>query len=95
MKIVISIILVWLCYGPAQAQKKIEKHIDFSGKESLKLKIQIADSITLHTWNKNEVFVTALINVNDNMDNEAYETSFDETGNPVVINAGFNDKYFK
>ncbi len=95
MKIVISIILVWLCFVPAQAQKKIEKHMEFSGKEILKLKIQIADSITLHTWKKNEVFVTASINVNDNKDNEAYETSFDESGNSLVINARFNDKYFK
>jgi predicted membrane protein len=78
-----------------QAQQKIEKHIDFSGKESLTLKIQIADSINLHTWNKNEVFVTASVNINDNKDNEAYITSFDEAGNTVVVNAELKDKYFK
>jgi DUF4097 and DUF4098 domain-containing protein YvlB len=95
MKSVTIIIVVWLCFGTIQAQQIIEKHIDFSGKESLTLNIQIADSINLHTWNKNEVFVTASVNINDNKDNEAYTTFFDESGNTVVVNAKFKDKYFK
>ena len=59
------------------------------------MNIQIADTINLHTWNKNEVFVTASVNVNDNKDNDAYIISFDETGNTVGINAKFKDQYFK
>jgi predicted membrane protein len=39
--------------------------------------------------------VTASINVNENKDNEAYVTSFDETGKTVVVEANFRDKYFK
>jgi hypothetical protein len=59
------------------------------------MKIQIADSINIQTWNKNEVYAKASVNVNDNKDNDGYETSFDETGNSVAINANFKDKYFK
>jgi hypothetical protein len=88
------LIVVWLCFAPIQAQQIIEKHIDFSGKESLSLKIQIADSINIQTWNKNEVYVKASVNINENKDNDAYVTSFDETGNIVVVNAKFRDKYF-
>jgi hypothetical protein len=95
MKIVTMLVVVWLCFAPVQAQQIIEKHIDFSGKESLSLKIQIADSITVQTWNKNEVYIKAFVNINNNKDNEAYETSFDETGSSVNINASFRDKYFK
>jgi hypothetical protein len=95
MKSVTIIIVVWLCFGTIQAQQIIEKHIDFSGKESLTLNIQIADSINLHTWNKNEVFVTASVNINDNKDNEAYITSFNESGNTVIVSGKFKDKYFK
>ena len=94
MKTGIIIFLSWLCFGTIQAQQKIEKHIGFSGKESLTLKIQIADSIIIHTWTKNEVYVTASVNINDNKDNDAYLTSFDETGNEVIVNAKFRDKYF-
>ena len=95
MKTCTILILAWFCIGSIHAQQIIDKHIDFSGKESLTLNIQIADSINLHTWNKNEVYVKASVNINDNKDNEAYITSFDEAGNTAVVNAKFKDKYFK
>jgi hypothetical protein len=95
MKRVTILVVVWLCVASAQAQKIIEKHIDFSGKESVSLKIQIADSINILTWNKNEVYVKASVTINENKDNEAYETSFDETGKAVTVNATFRENYFK
>lgn len=95
MKTYSILVIVWLCFGSIQAQQIIEKHIDFSGKESLALKIQIADSISLQTWNKNEVYIKASVDINDNKDNEAYITSFDEAGNTVVVKANFKDKYFR
>lgn len=95
MKSYTVLVVVWLCFGSIEAQQIIEKHIDFSGKESISLKIQIADSINLHTWNKNEVYIKASVNINENKDNEAYITSFDEAANTVVVNANFRDKYFK
>jgi len=95
MKTGAILVVVWLCFDTIQAQQIIEKHIDFSGKESLSLKIQIADSINLQTWNKNEVYIKASVNINENKDNEAYITSFDETGKTVVVDAHFKDKYFK
>jgi hypothetical protein len=95
MKRITFLVVMWLCIVTIQAQQIIEKHIDFSGKTSLNLKIQIADSIKIKTWNKNEVYVKASVNVNENKDNEAYETSFDSEGNRVVVNAKFKDNYFK
>jgi hypothetical protein len=89
------LVVVWLCFATMQAQQIIEKHIDFTGKESLTLKIQIADSINIQTWSKNEVYVKASVNINENKDNDAYITSFEEAGNIVVVNAKFRDKYFK
>jgi hypothetical protein len=95
MKTITILLVVWFCFAPIEAQQIIEKHIDFSGKESLSLKIQIADSINLQTWNKNEVYIKASVNINDNQDNEGYVTSFDEAGKTVTVNANFRDKYFK
>jgi hypothetical protein len=95
MKTYTILVVVWLCFGPVQAQQIIEKHLDYSGKESVTLKIQIADSINIQTWNKNEVYVKASVNINENKDNEAYQTSFDEAGSTIVVNAKFRDKYFK
>jgi hypothetical protein len=95
MRVVATIIVACLCIGTLGAQQKTEKHISFSGKESVEMNIQIADSINLHTWNKNEVFVTASVNINENKDNDAYIISFDESGNTVGIKARFKDNYLK
>ena len=95
MKINTTIIAVWLCFASTSAQQKTEKHIDFAGKESLQLNIQIADSIDIQTWNKNEIYLKASVNINENKDNEAYLISFDETGNIVEVKANFKKDYFK
>jgi hypothetical protein len=79
----------------AHAQTKIEKHINYTGKENIELNIQIADSIEIRTWNKNEVYVIASVNINNNRDNKAYETSFDETGKTVRVDARMDKEYFK
>jgi hypothetical protein len=88
------LVVLLLCFGHIEAQQIIEKHMDFTRKESVALKIQIADSINVQTWNKNEVYVKASVNINENKDNEAYITSFDEAGNTLTVNAKFREKYF-
>jgi hypothetical protein len=95
MKTGTILVVMWLCFASAQAQQIIEKHIDFSGKDFLSMKIQIADSINVQTWNKNEVYVKASVSVNDNKDNDAYVTSFDDEGKTVDVKANFKDNYFK
>lgn len=95
MKWVTIIIVVWLGTVSAGAQQVIERHIDFSGKESVKLNLQIADSINIRTWKKNEVYVRASVNINENKDNAAYVTSFDSSGSSVIVDAKFRDNYFK
>ncbi len=95
MKTGTLLVVAWLCCGSIKAQQVIEKHMDFSGKESLSLKIQIADSIRILTWNKNEVYAKASVNINDNKDNEAYVISFDESDNSMTVDAKFKEKYFK
>ena len=95
MKIVTMLVVAWLCCASIKAQQIIEKHMEFSGKESVALKIQIADSIRILTWNKNEVYVKASVSINENKDNEAYSTSFDESDHAVTVNAKFRENYFK
>lgn len=95
MKKLIYILIVNIfCLG-ANAQMKIEKHIDFTGKKNAEFNIQISDSINVHTWNKNEVYVLGSVNINDNKDNEAYKTTFQESGDKVIVKAEFDDDYFK
>ena len=95
MKTNAILILFGLLVSQVHGQQIIEKHLDFAGKESVTLKIQIADSINIQTWNKNEIYVKASVDINDNKDNAAYETNFDETGRSVIVKANFRENYFK
>jgi hypothetical protein len=89
------IFIILICFVSARAQEITEKHFDFTGKGSVEMNIQIADSINLHAWNKNEVFVKASVSINDNKDNEGYVISFEETGNSLVISGKIKENYFK
>jgi hypothetical protein len=96
MKTFVEILIVFgLFAGRVHGQQIIEKHLEFEGKESVTLEIQIADSINIQTWNKDEIYIKASVNINDNKDNAAYETHFDESARTVVVRANFRENYFK
>jgi hypothetical protein len=80
-----------LCLHRSNAQKIVEKHFDFAQKNFVSLNIQIADSIRIITWNKNEVFVKASIDINDNKDNDLYNMDFDDSGSTIAVKAKFSD----
>ena len=89
-----SITLLILCMFSCftHAQKIVEKHMAFAQDQSIRLDIQIADSIRVITWNKNEVYAKASIDINDNKDNDVYVTEFNEKGSSVEVKAEFDDK---
>lgn len=74
------------------AQKIIEKHLPVSPDQSIKLNIQIADSIRIIGWDKNEVYPKASVNINDNKDNDVYIVKFEEKSNLVSVDARFENK---
>jgi hypothetical protein len=94
MKTIGVFIALWVLVAPVMAQKTIEKHMGFSGKQNIRLDLKFADSITVRTWNKAEVYAHAVVNINDNKDNDAYVTGFNESGNSVVISSNYKDGYF-
>jgi hypothetical protein len=91
-RLLLSFLLGRLFIPQAGAQKIIEKHMDFSNKDLISLNIQIADSIRILTWNKNEVYVKTSININDNKDNELYLMTFDDVGSTVAVMAKFKEE---
>jgi len=92
MKNTIAFILFCLLNCCSYAQKTIEQHLNYSPDKKIVLDIQIADSIHIISWNKNEVFAKASVNINDNKDNDAYITAFDAAGSKVSITAKIDDK---
>jgi len=83
-----NILIALFCLGllPAtQAQKIIEKHLNYSPNSFVSMNFQISDSIRIITWTKNEVYVKSSIDVNDNQNNDDYTMVFDETGGSINI----------
>jgi hypothetical protein len=96
MKNIIMIILLCLLSCFAYAQKLVEKHLPYIQGKTIKMNIQIADSIRIVTWTKNEVYAKASVDINNNKDNEVYKTGFDESANSIEIKAHFDsDKKYQ
>jgi hypothetical protein len=85
MKNNLVLLIGWAWLFPASAQKIIEKHIGFSKKDLVVLNIPIADSIKVLTWNRNEVYIKASIDVNNNRDNDLYKMVFGDSGSTVGV----------
>lgn len=86
---IILILCMLSCF--THAQKVVEKHMNFAHNQSIKLDIQIADSIRIITWNKKEVFAKASVDINNNKNNDVYITEFNEQGNSIEVKAKFDD----
>jgi hypothetical protein len=89
MKNVLSIIALCTIFQSICAQKIIEKTIDYAGKKSISMNLEIADSIRIITWSKQQVYVKASVNINDNKNNDDYKVNFDESGSLVGIHSRF------
>src|SRR5947209_7999575 len=92
MKNITTIILFCLLSCFSNAQKIVDKHLSFSSNQRIALDIQIADSIHVSTWNKNEVYAKASIDIDDNKDNDVYLTEFNDAGNKVEVKGKFEDR---
>src|SRR3954465_8721550 len=95
MKNIIAFILLCLLSCCANAQKIIEQHLNYSTGKKITMNIQIADSIRIVSWNKNEVYAKASVNINDNKNNDVYTTTFDAAGGNIDITAKMDDKKSK
>jgi len=87
MKYLIIVLLLHSIASGLSAQKIVEKHVNLSANGSVNLNIQIADSITIRTWNKKEAYVRATVNVNDNKNNDDYKWDFNETDGSLKVEA--------
>ena len=91
MKNITIILILCMISCFTHAQKVVEKHMNFAQNQSIKLDIQIADSIRIITWNKKEVFAKASVDINNNKNNDVYITEFNEQGNTIEVKAKFDD----
>lgn len=73
MKIILTTIVSCLLVINTFAQRIIEESLPVSNNQEVKLEFDFADDIIVKTWDKNEVYVKATVNINDGKDNEKFE----------------------
>jgi predicted membrane protein len=92
MKNISFALLFCFAANAASAQKMIEKTFNYSDKKEVNLKLQIADSIRINTWSKNEVSVKASVSIADNRYNDEYIVRFDESKDAITVDAKIESK---
>lgn len=90
MKTFIIIISI-LCSNFTYAQKTVEKTANIDKGKKLDLDFKFADKIHIKTWDKQEVYVKATVNINNNQDNDHFILETKEGSNGVEIKSGIKD----
>jgi len=91
MKNTLLLALLLLAVSGLQAQKMVEKHATIGANGKVTLNIQISDCIRVITWNKNEAYIKASVDINDNKNNDDYEWAFDNTNGDFDVKAKFKN----
>ncbi|WP_394747685.1 DUF4097 family beta strand repeat-containing protein [Spongiimicrobium salis] len=84
MKNVLTLLCIGLMGFGLNAQKVIEKNLDYKG-EYIEMNVKFASEIEVKTWDKSTVYFKADITTKDGKFLEAYQLDIDERGNSIVI----------
>lgn len=93
MKNLITILLVGLISLTTNAQKIIEKTIDFNN-QYIDVELKFASEIEVKTWNKSTVYFKADITTKDGRFLDQYELNIEEKANNISITS-IAEPYFK
>jgi hypothetical protein len=74
-----------------QAQKTFTQNVNAKKAEKVTLDVQFADDITIETWSKSEVYVEAIVNIDDNKHNDNFKFELNEIGDEIIIEAEIED----
>lgn len=94
MKRLIFFIGLLLSFSSLYAQKKVTENTSTSNIEKVFVNLKFAENITLKNWNKNEISVEALVNINDNKDNEVFSLKADKNNNEYKVSSDYGN-FFK
>ncbi|PLX19128.1 MAG: hypothetical protein C0597_05570, partial [Marinilabiliales bacterium] len=74
-----------------QAQKTFTQNVSTKSAERVSFDFQFADDISIETWNKSEIFVEAVVNIDDNKHNDNFKFELNEIGDEIVLKAEIED----
>lgn len=90
MKILMLILACFMSWS-TQAQKTFNQTVNAKDAEKVSFDFQFADDINMAAWNKDEVFVEAIVNIDDNKHNDNFQFKKNVIGSQIVIEAEIED----
>ena len=84
-KSIFLLTLVAFFYASGYSQRIVEKSIQLSSGQEISLDFEFADDIIIKPWEKNEIYVKASVNINDNENNDLFELDVKESSAGVLL----------
>lgn len=94
MKSLFLFIGLLLTFNNLSAQKKITENTKSNNIEDVYVHVKFAQNIIVKNWNKNEIAVEAVVNLNDNKGNDEFSLKAKKVGNTYTIKSDYGD-FFK
>lgn len=94
MKRYLFFIGLLLTFSNLTAQKKVTKTVKSKNVENVYVHLKFANNIVVKNWNKNEIYVEATVNLDENKHNDYFSLKTDNVGGLLKINSDYGD-YFK
>ena len=91
MKAIFLLIVCCVVSFQISAQKIVEVTEPISSDQELKLEFDFASDITVTSWNKNEVYVKATVDINNGEDNDKFEFKTKKGSGFISIESKIND----
>lgn len=94
MKSLILFIGLLLSFNNLNAQKKVTENTSSKGIEDVSVHLKFANNIIIKNWNKDEIYVEATVNLDDNEHNDYFYLKTDKIGRTYKVTSEYGD-YFK
>ncbi|MEP1034097.1 hypothetical protein [Ekhidna sp.] len=81
-------LLILMCLatlGLSAQPKKVTATVPVSGQEMLDLEFAFADDIIFKTWDKNEVYVEVMVEINDGENNDIFTLNTDQSSATIYV----------
>lgn len=80
-----TIILCLATLGLSAQPKKVTASVPVSGQEMLDLEFAFANDIIFKTWDKNEVYVEVMVEINDGEDNDIFTLNTEKSSSTIYV----------
>ena len=94
MKRIFFFIGLLLTISNLSAQKKVTANERSAGIDDVYVHVKFADNIEIKQWNKKEISVEAIVNINDNEHNDYFKLETDKIGSTFTVKSDYGD-FFK